>query len=39
MGFLNPTPNVRSIRELSGLPSVITMYEGLESAVTLLRAS
>ena len=36
MVLLNPTPNVRSVLEVSGIPSIIPMYDGLESAVTLL---
>ena len=38
MVLLNPTPEVRSILEVTGVPGIIPMYDGLESAETVLLA-
>jgi anti-anti-sigma factor len=36
MVLLNPTPEVRDILEITGIPAVIPVYDGLESAETVL---
>src|SRR5215510_1872385 len=39
MVLLKPIPEVRSVLEVTGIPSMIPMYDGLESAETVLLAS
>lgn len=39
MVLLRPTPDVRNILEITGIPAIIPIYDGLESAETILRAS
>jgi len=36
MVLLHPTPDVRSVLEITGIPAIIPMYDGLESAETVL---
>ncbi len=36
MVLLNPNPEVRNILEVTGIPAIIPVYEGLESAETVL---
>lgn len=36
MVLLNPSPDVKSVLELTGIPAVIPMYENLESAQAVL---
>jgi anti-sigma B factor antagonist len=36
MALFNSTPEVRNIREITGIPAIIPMYEGFESAVVVL---
>lgn len=36
MVLLNPLPDVKNVLELTGIPSVIPMYENFESAQTVL---
>ena len=36
MVLLNPAPDVRSVLEITGIPAMIPMYDGLESAETVL---
>lgn len=38
MVLLGPTPEVRNILEVTGIPAIIPMYEGLESAEAVLLA-
>jgi anti-sigma B factor antagonist len=38
MVLLNPTPEVHSILEITGIPSIIPIYSQLESAETVLMA-
>ena len=38
MVLFNPTPDVRSVLDLTGIPSVIPIYENFESAQTVLLA-
>lgn len=38
MVLLGPIPEVRNILELTGIPSIIPMYDGLEAAETILLA-
>ena len=38
MVLLNPTPDVRSVLEVTGIPAIIPIYDGLESAETILLA-
>jgi len=38
MVLLNPTPEVKEVLEMTGIPAVIPMYENLESAQTVLMA-
>ena len=39
MVLLSPTPDVRSVLEITGIPAIIPIYDGLESAQTILLAS
>lgn len=39
MVLLNPMPDVRSVLEITGIPAIIPVYDGLESAETVLLAS
>jgi anti-sigma B factor antagonist len=39
MVLLSPTPDVRSVLEITGIPAIIPIYDGLESAQTVLLAS
>ena len=39
MVLLNPTPDVKSVLEVTGIPSIIPMYEHLESAQAVLLGS
>jgi len=39
MVLLRPIPEVRHVLEITGIPSMIPMYDGLESAETVLLAS
>ena len=39
MVLLNPTPDVRSVLEVTGVPAIIPVYDGLESAEAVLLAS
>jgi anti-anti-sigma factor len=39
MVLLHPTPDVRSVLEVTGIPAIIPIYDGLESAQTVLLAS
>jgi anti-sigma B factor antagonist len=36
MVLLSPTPEVKSVLEITGIPAIIPIYEGLESAQTIL---
>ena len=36
MVLLNPTPDVRRILEITGIPAIIPIYDGIESAETIL---
>jgi anti-sigma B factor antagonist len=36
--LLHPTPDVRSVLEITGIPEIIPIYDGLESAETVLLA-
>jgi anti-sigma B factor antagonist len=36
MVLLNPSPEVRSVLEITGVPAIIPIYDGLESAETVL---
>ena len=36
MVLLNPTPDVKSVLELTGIPAIIPIYENFESAQTVL---
>lgn len=38
MVLLNPTPEVRGVLEITGIPAMIPIYDGLESAETVLLA-
>ena len=38
MIMLHPTPDVRHVLEVTGIPAIIPIYEGLESAQTVLLA-
>jgi anti-sigma B factor antagonist len=39
MVLLNPSPNVKKVLELTGIPAIIPMYDHLESAETVLLAA
>jgi anti-anti-sigma factor len=39
MVLLSPNPEVRSVLEITGIPAIIPIYDGLESAETVLLAS
>ena len=39
MVLLHPTPDVRHVLEITGIPAIIPIYDGLESAQTVLLAS
>jgi anti-anti-sigma factor len=39
MVLLHPTPDVRSVLEVTGIPAIIPIYDGLESAEAVLLAS
>jgi anti-anti-sigma factor len=39
MVLLNPRPDVRGVLEITGIPAIIPIYDGLESAQTVLLAS
>jgi anti-sigma B factor antagonist len=39
MVLLSPTPEVRSVLEITGIPAIIPIYDGLESAQAVLLAS
>ena len=36
MVLLHPTPDVRNVLEITGIPAIIPVYDGLESAETVL---
>ena len=36
MVLINPSPEVRSVLEITGIPAIIPIYDGLESAETVL---
>ena len=36
MVLLNPIPEVRQVLEVTGIPSIIPMYDGFEAAETIL---
>ena len=36
MVLLSPTPDVRSVLEITGIPAIIPIYDGLESAEVVL---
>jgi len=38
MVLLHPTPDVRQVLEITGIPAIIPIYDGLESAETVLLA-
>ena len=38
MVLLHPTPDVRSVLEVTGIPAIIPIYDGLESAEAVLLA-
>ncbi len=38
MVLLSPTPDVRNVLEITGIPAVIPVYDGIESAETVLLA-
>jgi len=38
MALLNPTPSVRSVLEITGIPAIIPIYDGYESAEAVLLA-
>lgn len=38
MVLLNPSPEVKSVLEITGIPAIIPIYDGLESAETVLLA-
>ena len=38
MVLFHPTPDVRSVLEITGIPAIIPMYDSLESAETVLLA-
>jgi anti-sigma B factor antagonist len=38
MVLLHPTPDVKSVLEITGIPAIIPIYNGLESAQTVLLA-
>jgi anti-sigma B factor antagonist len=38
MVLLHPTPDVRHVLEITGIPAIIPIYDGLESAQTVLLA-
>lgn len=38
MVLLNPTPEVRNVLEVAGIPDMIPVYDGFESAETVLLA-
>ena len=38
MVLLQPTPDVRHVLEITGIPAIIPIYDGLESAETVLLA-
>ncbi|HAX70887.1 MAG TPA: STAS domain-containing protein [Anaerolineales bacterium] len=38
MALLNPSPDVKDVLEMTGIPSIIPMYENLESAQAVLMA-
>lgn len=38
LALLNPTPEVKAVLEMTGIPSIIPMYEKLESAQAVLMA-
>ena len=37
MVLLSPTPDVRNVLELTGIPAIIPIYDGRESAETVLQ--
>ena len=39
MVLLNPTPDVLSVLEITGIPAIIPIYSHIESAETVLRSS
>ena len=39
MVLLRPTSDVRNVLEITGIPAIIPVYDGLESAETVLLAS
>jgi len=39
MVLLHPTPDVRSVLEVTGIPAIIPIYDGLESAEAVLLSS
>ena len=39
MVLLSPKPDVRSVLEITGIPAIIPIYDGFESAETVLLAS
>jgi hypothetical protein len=39
MVLLSPIPEVRNVLEVTGVPSMIPLYDGFESAETVLLAS
>jgi len=39
MVLLSPTPEVRNVLEITGIPAIIPMYDSLESAEAVLLAS
>ena len=39
MILLNPKPDVRNVLEITGIPAIIPVYDGLESSETVLLAS
>ncbi len=39
MVLLNPTPEVQSVLEITGIPAIIPVYSSLEAAETILHAS
>jgi anti-sigma B factor antagonist len=38
MVLLHPTPDVKSVLEITGIPAIIPIYDGLESAEAVLLA-
>lgn len=39
MVLLDPNPNVRNVLEMAGIPEIIPIYTGLDSAISSLQAS